>query len=87
MHIYISEFVIPLCCRYQVVLSCTCKEYSKNMHDYFPVLQSNHLHQLWIAKEYIILDYITSRNDQERHTTFVVNSCQGKIVWVLFLQN
>ena len=29
MHIYISEFVIPLCCRHQAVLSCTCKEYSK----------------------------------------------------------
>ena len=31
MHTYISEFVIPLCCRYQVVLSCTCKEYSNDM--------------------------------------------------------
>ena len=31
MHIYISEFVIPLCCGDQVVLSCTCKEYSKDM--------------------------------------------------------
>ena len=29
MHISISEFVIAICCRYQVVLSCTCKEYSK----------------------------------------------------------
>ena len=28
MHISISEFVIPLCCRYKVVLSCSCKEYS-----------------------------------------------------------
>ena len=31
MHISISEIFIPLCCRYQVVLSCTCKEYSKDM--------------------------------------------------------
>ena len=31
MHIYISEFVIALCCRYQVVLSCICKEYTKDM--------------------------------------------------------
>ena len=31
MHIYISEFVIPLCCWYQVVPSCTCKEYSEHM--------------------------------------------------------
>ena len=31
MHISISEFVIPLCCRYQVVLSCTCKECSNDI--------------------------------------------------------
>ena len=31
MRIYISKFVISLYCRYQVVLSCTCKEYSKDM--------------------------------------------------------
>ena len=32
MHISISEFVIPLCCRYQVVLSYTCnKEYSQDI--------------------------------------------------------
>ena len=31
MHIYISEFDIPLCCRYHVVLSSTCKEYSNDM--------------------------------------------------------
>ena len=31
MHISISEFVMPLCCRYQVVLSCSYKQYSKNI--------------------------------------------------------
>ena len=31
IHISISGFVIPLCCRYQVVQSSTCKEYSKNI--------------------------------------------------------
>ena len=31
MYITISEFVIPLCCRYKVVLSCSCKEYSVAM--------------------------------------------------------
>ena len=30
-HIFISEFVLPLCCRYQFVLSCTCAEYSNDM--------------------------------------------------------
>ena len=29
--ISISEFIFPLCCMYQV-LSCTCKEYCKDMH-------------------------------------------------------
>ena len=33
MHIYISEFVIPLCCRYQVVLSCTCMKYIESITD------------------------------------------------------
>ena len=32
MRYSISEFVIPLCCMYQVVLAITCMEYSKNMH-------------------------------------------------------
>ena len=27
MHISISQHVIPLCCRHQVVQPCTCKEY------------------------------------------------------------
>ena len=31
MYISISEFIIPLCCRYQVVQSWTCREYSKNI--------------------------------------------------------
>ena len=31
MHIYISEFFIPLCYRYQVGLSFTYKEYCKDM--------------------------------------------------------
>ena len=48
MHISISKFVIPLCCRYQVLLSCTCEEYVKKntILGYFSILQSNHLHQL-----------------------------------------
>ena len=31
MHISISEYGIPLCCRYQGIISSTCKEYSKDM--------------------------------------------------------
>ena len=31
IHISIPDYDIPLCCKYQVVLSCTCKEYSKDM--------------------------------------------------------
>ena len=31
MHIYISEFIIQLCCSYKFILSCICKENSKDM--------------------------------------------------------
>ena len=34
MHISISACVIPLCCRYQVVLLCTCKEYVKTRNSW-----------------------------------------------------
>ena len=63
MHISISEFVITLCCRYQAVLSCTSKEYSKTW-----LLPHNTIQPLipvLIFKEHIILHCITSHNCKE----------------------
>ena len=31
MHSSISQFIIPLCCRYQIIQFCTYKEYNKNI--------------------------------------------------------
>ena len=66
MHIYISEFVIPLYRRYQVVPSCTFKEYSKDMQflatsPYYNTTTYNSCESL---KEHI-LDCITSHNRKE----------------------
>ena len=67
MHISISEFVIPLCCRYQVVQSCTCKKYSKDMQFlatapyYNPTTYSS----CESLKEHTIFNCIISHNHKE----------------------
>ncbi len=43
---------------------------------YFPILQSHHLHKLWICKEHIILDCIISHNHKD------INNSSS---WCLFL--
>ena len=67
-HISVSEFFYPITVRYQFVQSYICKEYAKKtltILGTFPILQSNHLYQLWISKEHIILDCITSHNHKK----------------------
>ncbi len=66
MHIYISEFVIPLWCRYQVFLSCTCKEYSKDMQflPTSPYYNPTTYTSCESLRTYI-LDCITSHNYKE----------------------
>ena len=65
MYIYISEFVIPLCCSCQVVLPLTCSEYSKDMK--FLATSPYHNPTTYTSCESLwkILDYITSYNHKE----------------------
>ena len=64
MHIYISKFVIPLCCRYQVVLCCTCKECSKDMQFlatypyYIPTTYTSRDILFWTASHLTIIKKI-----------------------------
>ena len=58
MHISISEFFIPLCCRQSgcPILHLLGIQYT--IHGYLPILQSNYQHKLRISKEHIILHCI-----------------------------
>ena len=58
MHIYISEYFISLCCRFQVVVFCTFKEYSKDIQ----FLATPHI---TIPPRNLILDCITSYYHKE----------------------
>ena len=68
MHIYISESVIPLGCRYQVVLSSTYKEYSKDMQflAISPYYNPTTYTSCESLKEHLILDCITFHNHKEK---------------------
>ena len=74
MHISISEFVIPLCCRYQVVLSCTCKEYVKICNSWLlPHITVQPLIPVVYLQEHIILSCITSHNVKKTSTNHITN--------------
>ena len=78
MHISFSEFIIPLCCRYQVVQSCTCKEYSKNIKFIAtsPYYNNPTTYTSCESLRNIILDCITSYN-QRRYLQITSQSCAG----------
>ena len=79
MYIYITEFVIPLCCRYQVVLSCTCKEYSKDMQ--FLATSSHHNPTSHNKAPTVIRPPGTIVNPSAHEKIVALDSCKFCVTW------